>query len=176
MKTAKAMMMVAALGLGAAGCGGDESSGLAGMYQTTSQSENLTACDTEGTPTTIDPPYFVVIDENLLNGLFVSAYPCTGPERSSCNTDSFSLFFLAKRASGGEFITDEPQRDSVSGNECSLSWRGTRAKKTADGIILRDEYRSGRVSGNVCTDQDWDWTAGRVLECHNVEIRVAKRL
>ncbi|MCC6993536.1 MAG: hypothetical protein IT370_02790 [Deltaproteobacteria bacterium] len=176
MMTKKLLPFAFALTLGLAGCGGDESSGLAGMYMTTSQSENLAGCDGDGTPKTIDPAYFVVIDENLLNGLFVSAYPCTGPERSSCNTDSFSLFFLAERASGGEFITDQPSRDSVSGNECTIGWSGTRAKKTTGGIILRDEYRSGRVTGKVCTDQDWDWAAGRVLECKHVEIRVATKL
>ena len=176
MKTAMAMTMAAAFALGVAGCGGDDSSGLAGMYQTTSQSENLTACDTDGAPTTIDPPYFVVIDENLLNGLFVSAYPCTGPERSSCNTDSFSLFFLAQSASGGEYIAESTQRSGVSGNTCSLGWTGTRIKKTADVVILRDEYRSGEVTGKVCTDDNLDFSTGRTLECHNVEVRVAKRL
>jgi hypothetical protein len=173
-------LWVGLLAAAVSGCGGEDddaasstASGLAGFYETLRE-DYYQPCD--GTPSSVgvQPPYFRVVDESLLNGLFVSVYRCRDSDPSSCdNEDTGSpLIFLAEETAGGVFHTDASSR-SGNGADCTASWYGEDVKKSADGVTLASEERSGAWSGADCTG---DFTAALVsktksLPCFQREVR-----
>ena len=163
--------MAVALALGVSGCGSSDS-GLAGVYQVTAQSKQTGGCDAPVAATTLDPPYFIVVDEDFVNGTFLEAYKCTGADKSTCDTETFPLVFLAESIGGGKYLAE-----SMSRQGCSATWNGDYIEKTPDGVNLRSETRSGTLTGSDCTDDLLKVSAkGRTLECRSLELTVGKRL
>jgi hypothetical protein len=164
-----------------AGCGGaggsDSSPGLAGVYRVQSQARQQ-PCDGAGTAIApLDPPYFLVVEEALLNGLFVDAYPCTGPERATCDEKGFPLLFLGKPVGEGEYAAGTYAKSEGS-DSCSHAWLGARVKKTALGVTLQTESRREDLPKATCTDEVTEAEAARgpSLACVSMEVLVGAKL
>ena len=157
----------------AAGCGGsDETSGLAGVYKVSAQTKIRNACEGAGETEAIDPPFFLIVDDPLLNGLHLNVYRCTSADRASCDEMGFPLVFLAQRA-GSEFIAEQLQRSGGGADPCFVQWTGTRIIKTAAGVQLRTENRSADRPAAECAARDPAISSGRGYPCTVVDVRDA---
>ena len=164
----------ALVAVGCGGAGGDESSpGLAGVYKVQSQARQQ-PCNAAGTPVTpVDPPYFVGVEQALLNGLFIDAYPCTGPERGTCDEKGFPLLFLGKKVGEGEYAAGTYAK-SEGGDSCGHAWLGARLEKTDLGVTLRKESRHEERPKATCAGDVTDAEAaqGPSLDCVAIEALV----
>jgi hypothetical protein len=167
------------------GCGGDSNggggsatmSGLAGMYRVQGRVRR-DPCDAVGDAEQTPYPfaYFAVIDDVLVNGLFVNAITCTGPERTSCD-ELGHVLFLGEKVGDGEYAAGTYQR-SPGADACTHSWIGARLKKTATGVVLQEEYRSEDRAAATC-DGELDSAGiakGSTLRCGSIEASTAVRL
>ena len=168
---------VLALALGGCGSGdgdgGGGSPGLAGIYKVQSDVLKLPCDGAEDPVTPPDPPYFLVVEEALLNGLVIDAYSCTGPERSTCDEKGFPLLFLGKRVAEGEYAAGTYAK--LEGSDvCAHNWLGARIKKTAAGATLQKESRSEDQPKATCPGDVTDAEAARGpnLGCRSMEVWV----
>lgn len=165
--------MFAAAATAASGCGGDDASGLAGIYRVSTQVKIRGACEGAGEAQPIDPAFFVIVDQPLVNGLFVDVYRCASADRSSCDENGFPLAFLAERV-GSEWIAEQLQRSAdPSGMGCFVQWTGTRIVKTGAGVQLRSESRAGTRPPAECAAAEPAISSGRNLPCAVVDVREA---
>jgi hypothetical protein len=162
------------------GCGGEDdddassgSSGLAGIYETTSD-EFYQPCTAEPVSTGIQPPFFRIVDESLFNGLFISVYRCSSTDPESCDDEETGspLIFLAEETSAGVFHSESSSR-APSGDDCTATWFGEDVKKSTDGVTLTAEERSGQWSGADCTADFNDAIVEKTkaLPCFQREVR-----
>jgi hypothetical protein len=165
------------VGCGGDGGGGATTSGLAGVYRVESRTRRQ-PCDSAGEPEAMPYPftYFAVMDDPLLNGLFVNALPCTSAQLSSCD-DTQHILFLGKAVADGEFAGGTYQR-SESGGSCAHSWNGARVKKTATGVTLQEEYRSEERASSTCQGDlsEAEADKGASLGCVSLEASVGVRM
>ena len=169
-----------ALALGGCGSGdgapggGGGSPGLAGIYKVQSDVLKLPCDGAEDPVTPPEPPYFLVVEEALLNGLFIDAYPCTGPERSTCDENGFPLLFLGKQVAAGEYAAGTYSKLEGS-DTCQHNWLGARIKKTATGATLQKESRSEDQPKATCPGDVTDAEADRgpkLMSCKSMEVWV----
>jgi len=168
------------------GCGGSSgggsgtsatTSGLACVYRVDSSTRRQ-PCDAAGDPEAAPYPftYFAVVDDPLLNGLFVNVLPCTGSQLGMCD-DNQRILFLGKRVADGEFAAGTYQRSESAGS-CAHSWIGARVTKTAAGVTLQEEYRSEERPAATCQGDlsDAEVDKGASLACVSVEASVGLRM
>jgi len=164
-------LVLAVTSLGCGGDGGSSTSGLAGVYRVESRARHQ-PCEGAGEPATKPYPfaYFAVVDDPLINGLYVNALPCTGPERSSCEDQE--ILFLGKRVGDDEWASGSYQRSPS--DSCTHSWHGARVKKTAQGVTLQEEYRAEDRPRATCDGNlpEADFDKGHALKCVSMDVSV----
>jgi hypothetical protein len=155
-----------------AGCSGAAESGLAGIYRVTAQTRHQ-PCDSPGQAVmSINPPYFVVVDDALINGLYVNAYPCTGPDHASCDEEGFPLLFLGHKVGEGEYAAGTLNYDR-SDAACDLLWLGARVKKTEAGVTLSKEQRAATRPPADCDGKgDSLLDMAHTFSCRSIEALV----
>jgi hypothetical protein len=175
------------------GCGGggdDDSnagapSGLAGVYQTTSDTR-AEPCDAGPMPVTaVDPPYFQIKDENAFGAVYVAVYPCTGSDASTCDSQGFAIVDFATAASAGTFRSEETSLStdgSAAPTNCSGNFTVGEIKKTTGGVTVTTTEQSGTITGaDLCKLSQGDFTAQqtaaiKALPCASQEMRVGMPL
>jgi hypothetical protein len=164
-----ALFVIALCGCGGGG-GGSGASGLAGMYELRGHTIQRDQCAGPVEAQPIDPRYIQLVDDNLINGLVVDAYPCTGPAPSTCDHDGFPFLFLASDTGQGEFLADQLQTSGEP--DCLAIWTGRFAKKDGGNLSVREEIRSDEWHGAQCKadlPSAQRRSAGRALPCTTIE-------
>jgi hypothetical protein len=173
--------------LGCGGGGDDDStsnttSGLAGMYQTLT---DTVAAPCEVAPmavTNVDPPYFQIADKNAFGAAYIAVYPCTGSDPSTC--DEFAIVDVAGPAGDGSYkseATELSSDGSAAPTECDGTYSTGEIKKTTGGVTVTTTDKTGTLTGADLCKWQGDFSsqqtaAIKALPCTSQEMRTGARL